>query len=167
MAFYIKGLKLNFGIKKIMLSGRISKDGMHKCKVNPCRVCSLTVKSNSALSVQCCKWIHDRCDGLKIVIPQFSTDITYRKCVGNIEETVELEDMLLHTEEAVMELTYLGDRVSTVGRCEVAMTASTRCGWAKFRECDELLCGRRLPIELNVAVYESYLRTTILYGGEA
>ena len=39
--------------------------------------------------------------------------------------------------ETVSEFMYPGDRVSVSGRCEVAVTARTRCGWVKFRECGE------------------------------
>ena len=39
----------------------------------------------------------------------------------------------------VREFTYLGDRVSVGGGCEAAVTARTRCGWVKCRECGELL----------------------------
>ena len=46
--------------------------------------------------------------------------------------------------ETVREFTYLGDRVSAGGGCIVAVTARTRCGWVKFRECVELLHGRFL-----------------------
>ena len=37
--------------------------------------------------------------------------------------------------------------MSAVGGCEAAVTARTRCGWAKNRECGELLHGRRFPTE--------------------
>ena len=43
----------------------------------------------------------------------------------------------------------------------------TRCGRVKFRECDELLYGRRFPLMLKGAVHKSYVRPTILYGSEA
>ena len=46
------------------------------------------------------------------------------------------------------------------------MTARTRCGWAKLRECGELLYGR-FPLMLKGAVYKSYVRPAILYGSEA
>ena len=39
------------------------------------------------------------------------------------------------------ELTYLGDRVSTGGWCEAAVTAG-RCGWVKLGECRDLLYGK-------------------------
>ena len=37
------------------------------------------------------------------------------------------------------------------------MTARTRCRWAKSRECDELLYGRRCPVMLKGVVYKSYV----------
>ena len=47
------------------------------------------------------------------------------------------------------------------------MTDRTWCGWVKFWECGELLCGRIFPLKLKGAVYRSYLRQAILYGSEA
>ena len=47
------------------------------------------------------------------------------------------------------------------------MTARTRCGWVKFRECGELLYGRRFPLRLKATVYMSYVRPAILYESEA
>ena len=46
------------------------------------------------------------------------------------------------------------------------MTARTRCGWGKLRECDELLYGRRFPLKLKGSDYGSYVRPAILYGSE-
>ena len=48
-AFESKGLKVNLGKTKVMVCGGITKDGMSKSKVDPCWVCSLRVKANSAL----------------------------------------------------------------------------------------------------------------------
>ena len=39
--------------------------------------------------------------------------------------------------------------------------------WVKFRECDELLYGKRFPLRLKWAVYESYVRPVILYVSDA
>ena len=47
------------------------------------------------------------------------------------------------------------------------MTAIARCEWVKCRECDELLYGRRFPLKMKGAVYESYVGPAILYGSEA
>ena len=54
-------MKVNLWKIKAMVSDGITKDGMSKSKVNPCGVCSLRVKANSALCLQCGKWIHGRC----------------------------------------------------------------------------------------------------------
>ena len=47
-----------------------------------------------------------------------------------------------------MEFTYLGDWVNTGGGCEASVNARTRCRWVKFRECSDLLCGRRFSLKL-------------------
>ena len=94
-------------------------------------------------------------------------DFTCRKCEGNIGEAVEQEEKLCDEVETVSEFTYLGDRVSAGGGCEAAVTARTRCGWVKFRECGELLYDMRFPPKLIGAVYESYIRPAILYGSKA
>ena len=69
--------------------------------------------------------------------------------------------------ETVREFTQFGDRVSADGGCEDAVTARTRCGWAKPRECSELLHGRRFPLKPKWAVYKSYVRPATLHGNEA
>ena len=75
--------------------------------------------------------------------------------------------MLCNEVKTLREFTYPGDRVSAGGGCEAAVTARTRYGWVKLRECGELLCGRRFPIKLNGVVHKRYARPAILYGSEA
>ena len=65
------------------------------------------------------------------------------------------------------EFTYLGDRVNASGGHEAAVTARIRCRRVKFRECIELLYGRKFPLRLKRAVYKSYVRPSILHGSEA
>ena len=69
-------------------------------------------------------------------------------------------------EEIVSEFTYLGDRVSVGGGCEAAVTTRTS-GWVRFRECSELLYGRKSPLKMKGTVYRSCVRPAILYGSEA
>ena len=57
--------------------------------------------------------------------------------------------------------------MSAGGGCETTVTARTRCGWVKFRECGELLYGRRFHLRLKGAVYRSYVWLAILYASEA
>ena len=60
---------------------------------------------------------------MKSVTPRFSRNFTCRKYEGNIGEAVEQEVKLGDEVETVREFTYLGDRVSAGGGCEVAVTA--------------------------------------------
>ena len=41
-----KGLKVNLGKTKVMVSSGITQDGLAKAKVDPCGICSLRVKDN-------------------------------------------------------------------------------------------------------------------------
>ena len=98
-SFEIKGLKVNLRKTNVMVSGGITKDGMSKSKVDPCGVCSLRVKVNSVLCLQCGKWIHGRCARGKMATPKFSRNFTCRKCEensekceGNTGEAVEQEE---------------------------------------------------------------------------
>ena len=72
-----------------------------------------------------------------------------------ILKAVEQEVKLCDEVKTVSEFTYLGNRVSAGGGCVAVVTARTRCGWVKFRECGELLDGRRFPLRLKGAVYRS------------
>ena len=38
---------------------------------------------------------------------------------------------------------YLGNKLITSGKCEAAVTLRKIIGWIKFRECSELLLGKR------------------------
>ena len=80
---------------------------------------------------------------------------------------MEQEEKLCVEVEILSEFTYVGDRMSEGVGCEAAFTARTRSGWAMFRECGELLYGRRFPLKLKWSVYKSYVRPAILYESEA
>ena len=128
---------------------------------------SLRVKANSVLCSQCGMWIHDRCAGVKRVTPKYSRNFACRKCEGNVGKAVEQEVELCDEVETVSEYTSFGDRVSAGEGYEAAVTARTRCGWVKLRECGELLYGRRFSLGLKVVIYRSFVRPAILYGSEA
>ena len=78
---------------------------MSKSKVDPCGVCSLRVRANSVLCLQCGKLIHGRCAGVKRVTPLFSRNFTCRKCEGNIGEAVEQDEKQCDEVETVSEFT--------------------------------------------------------------
>ena len=139
---------------KVMFCGGITKDVMSKSKVDPCRVCSQRAKTNTVLCLQCGKWIHGRCAGMKRVTPKSQRNTKCRKCEVNIGKAVEQEEKLCNEMKTVSEFTYLSETVSVGGGCEAAVTARTRCGWDTLRECGELLYGRRFPLRLKGAVHK-------------
>ena len=60
----------------------------------------------------------------------------------------------------------LGDRLNARGGNEAAVTARTRIGWIKFRECGELLYGRKFSLKMKGRIYQSCVRSAMLYGSE-
>ena len=44
---------------------------------------------------------------------------------------------------------YLGDKLNASGGSEAAVTSRTRIGWIKFRECGELLYGRKFSLKMK------------------
>ena len=66
----------------------------------------------------------------------------------------------------VKEFCYLGNRLNASEGCEATVTARTRLGWKKFRECGEILFGKRFSLRMKGKVYKSYVRSAMLYGSE-
>ena len=58
-AFESKGLKVNLGKTKVVVSG--AEGEVSVSKVDPCGICGMRVMANSVLCVKCGKWIHGRC----------------------------------------------------------------------------------------------------------
>ena len=82
-------MSVNLGKTNVMVSADITKDDLSESKDNPCEVCRLRAKAKSVLCVQCGKWIHGRCAGVKIVTTKFLINFAYMKCEGNIVEALE------------------------------------------------------------------------------
>ena len=61
---------------------------------------------------------------------------------------------------------YLGDRLNASSGSEAAVTARTRIGWIKVRECGELPHGRKLSLKMKERIYQSCVRSAMLYGSE-
>ena len=63
-------------------------------------------------------------------------------------------------------LLLFGEQVERQGESEAAVTARTRIGWIKFRECGELLYGRKFSSQMKGRNYQSCVRSAMLYGSE-
>ena len=49
---------------------------------------------------------------------------------------------------------------------EAAVAAKTRIGWIKYRECGEFLYGRIFSLKMKVRIYQSCVKSAMLYGSE-
>ena len=58
--------------------------------------------------------------------------------------------------EIVKEFCYLGNRLNANGGCEAVVTARTRVGWKKFRECGKILFGKIFSLQMKGKIYKSY-----------
>ena len=75
-----------------MVCSGITIVGIFKGKVDPSGVCCLIVMANSVLCLQCGKWIHGRCAGVKMMTSILKKNFACRKCERNIKEAVEQDE---------------------------------------------------------------------------
>ena len=87
------------------------------------------------------------------------------KVIGltRLEEPMEV---LCDEVETVRGFCYLGDRLNVCGGCQTAVTSRVRIGWMKFRECGKLLRGRKFSLRMKGMLYQSCVRSAMLYGSE-
>ena len=120
--------------------------------------------SNSVLWRACGKWVHARCTEKKKVLVYVNKNFVCKKCrsvVNNFEGSAD--EKLCDGVETVSKFTYLGDRLNATGGCETAVTARSRTGWIKFRECSEILKGRRFSLKMRGRIYKSCVTSAMLY----
>ena len=89
-----------------------------------------------------------------------------KRCTDVGDGTEKPGQVLCDDVETVKGFCYLGDRLNASGGCENAMASRIRIGWMKFRECRELLRGRRFSLRMKGMVYRSCVRSTVWYGSE-
>ena len=75
-------------------------------------------------------------------------------------------EVLYDEVETVKGFCYLGNRLNASGGCETAVTPRVRIEWMNFRECGELLLGRRFSVTMKGMVYRSCAKSAMLYGNE-
>ena len=148
-----------------MVSGM--KEETFDSKIDPCGVCGTRVISNSMLCTACGKWVHARCADKKKVSVYLNRNFVCKKCRSVVKNFKGSDEKLCDGVETVSKFTCLGDRLNATGECETAVTAKSRIGWLKFRECSEILKGRRFSLKMKGKVYKSCTRSAMLYGSEA
>ncbi|XP_044179666.1 uncharacterized protein LOC122961149 [Acropora millepora] len=118
-AFESKGLKVNLGNTKVIVSGAEGE----------------------------VTEIHGRCAKVKRVTLRLGKDFVCGGCKKQADGFMDSVEELCEEMETVRGFCYLGDRVNAGGGCEAAVTARARIGWVKFRECGEVLNSKRVLAE--------------------
>jgi hypothetical protein len=163
-----KGLRVNIGKTKVM-----------KCQVRvglkedsgkwPCAVCRKGVGSNSFECVQCQKWVHQACGGVK---GNLKTNVKYRCpiCSGAVvRKAVECKEVVIGEAgklDCVDRFCYLGDVIGDGGGVEEATRARVRCAWGKFMELAPILTARRVSLKLKGKMYRSCVQRVLVYASE-
>ena len=86
---------------------------------------------------------------MKNVTSSFARHFVSRRCTGVGDGTEEPEEVLCDEVETVKGFCHLGDRLNASSGCEIAVTSRVRIGWMKFRECGELLRGRKFSLRMK------------------
>jgi hypothetical protein len=158
-----KGLKVNMRKTKVMVSGEGGERVVST--IDPCGVCDKRVKANSVLCMECKKWVHKRCSGVKGALKEVEGTFKCKRCVSgmiNREAEMSLNDGIERVESYV----YLGNKLNAGGGCLNAVTSRVRVGWMKFRELHGVLCGRKWSVKMKGRVYRACVRAAMVYGGE-
>jgi len=162
-AIEAKGMKVNMGKTKVMVCGEGGESEVSR--VDPCGVCDKRVKANSVLCVGCDKWVHKRCSGVMGALKKVEGVFKCKRCVTGVRQAAGGEGMKDGIER-VESFVYLGDKLNACGGCLSAVTARVRAGWKKFRELSAVLCGRKWSVKMKGKVYNTCVRTAMIYGGE-
>ena len=163
-----KGLRVNMGKTKIMVSG-LNLDLLKKSGKDPCGVCQKGVGSNAIFCGGCLCWIHKKCSGIKGPLRP-DPDFRCARCLGKARpidgrtvKEVKVDDEKL---EAVPEFCYLGNMLSAGGGCELAAVTRCKCAWGKFHQLLPLLTNRNLPLVTRGRVYSTCVRSVMLHAAE-
>ena len=71
-----------------------------------------------------------------------------------------------HDVGKVLTFTYLGDTLNTRGNVEAAVRNRISAAWLKYRQLSSVLCRRDIPVLLRCKMYDSVIRSVMLYGSE-
>ena len=113
------------------------------------------------------KVVHARCTNKKNVAVYLNKNFVSKQCKSVEKNFKGPDEKLCDDVETVSKFTYLGDGLNATGGCETAVTVRSRIGWIKFRKCSEILKGRRFSLKIKGKVYNSCVRSAMLYGNEA
>ena len=137
----------------------------------PCGVCNKGVGSNSIKCTKCSKWVHARCCGIPgklskvtdFVCSTCSCQTSTKNTSEHMPEKITIGDSAY---DVVNQFCYLGDMLSAGGGAEASSLTRSRCAWKKFRELLPILTSRVLSMKKKGFLYQSCIRSVMLYGSE-
>lgn len=159
-----RGLKINIEKTKLMVTGRQHSKNVQSGRW-PCGCCGSGVGVNSLLCAKCKKWCHLRCSGLKSVktVQNFCCPVCKRRAESNKDGETRQYDRLIG---GVQEFIYLGDMLDCEAGAERAARARVAITWRKWREIAHLLTNKFVPLKYRGGMYETYIRSVLLYSTE-
>ena len=105
---------------------------------DPCGICGRKTILNAVLCESWGIWIHGRCQKIERVTNTLAIDLKCWKC-NWCHENVD-QKKLLYDVETMTNFSYVDDIINSGGGCEAAVRHKARIGWAKYRDCHDLLC---------------------------
>ena len=107
--------------------------------------------ANSMMCTKRSKWVHGRYAKTKRVTSTLAKGFVCELGVDTKEGIVEPSEEVSFFDQAdfVKSFCYLGDRLNVSGGSKAAVTTRTRIGWIKFRECGELLYGKKFSLKIK------------------
>ena len=76
------------------------------------------------------------------------------------------EEIFFDQVDCMKSFCYLKVRLKASGRSEAAVAVRTRIGRIKFRECGELLYGRKFSLKMKGRICQSCITSAMLYGSK-
>ncbi len=139
-------------------------------------MCGKGVGANSVKCTKCQLWVHGKCSGVQKSLSTVKDTFVCKKCSSGTrvskDEIVDKDDQRLDIGsgvilEKVSSFCYLGDVLDAGGGVDSAVTARLRYGWKKFRDLTPILMVKGASLRLKGRLYESCVRSAMLYGSEA
>ena len=163
-----KGLRVNMGKTKVMVSGR-DMDVLKKSGKDPCAVCLTGTGRNSILCGTCSRWVHKKCSGIPGKLTADS-EFSCKRCRGEarpIDGRPEV-DVVIDGDpmEVVGSFCYLGDTLSSGGGCGLATITRCQVAWKKFHQLLPILTSRYLTAKTKGRVYNTCIRSAMLHASE-
>ncbi len=164
-----KGLRVNMGKTKVMRcrDGEGHREATGKY---PCSVCRKGVGSNSIECMECKKWIHRKCSGVK---GKLMSGMNFRcpVCLGQVQSCAkeDVGEVSMNQEEVlecVKKFCYLGDMLGCGGGAGEASRTRVRCAWGKFNQLKPMLARRGASLKVKGKIYRSCVQSVLVYGSE-